>query len=115
MDTQLKKGVLEMCVLHQLSAGDRYGYELMKVIQDVFPDVYDGSIYAILRRLNGEGATQVYLADVPSGGPARKYYHLTPQGRDMLDQLAGEWDQLQARVRLLGIGSACIDRQVETR
>lgn len=51
MDTQLKKGVLEMCVLIRLSRKDMYGYEIMKIIQSVFPEVYDGSIYTILHRI----------------------------------------------------------------
>ena len=67
MDTQLKKGVLEMCVLIRLSRQDMYGYEIMKLIQDVFPEVYDGSIYTILRRIRGEGYTETYMKDVPSG------------------------------------------------
>ena len=101
MDTQLKKGVLEMCILVQLSKLDMYGYEIMKIIQDIFPDVYDGSIYTILRRLKGEGYTETYLKDVPSGGPARKYYRITELGREYCGQIVSEWSRMAERVESL--------------
>jgi PadR family transcriptional regulator PadR len=98
MDTQLKKGVLEMCILIQLSKQDMYGYEIMKIIQDVFPDVYDGSIYTILRRINGEGYTETYMKDVPSGGPARKYYRITPLGKGYCLKVTEEWEKMTESV-----------------
>lgn len=77
MDTQLKKGVLELAILYQLREGEEYGYEIMKRIREEFPDVYEGSVYAILRRLAAEGVAAVSRR--PSGmGPPRKYYSLTP-------------------------------------
>lgn len=103
MDTQLKKGILEMCVLFQLVKLDMYGYEIMKIIKDVFPDVYDGSIYTILRRLNNEGHTETYMKDVPSGGPARKYYRITKIGIEYSNNMNQEWHLLKERVKLLGI------------
>lgn len=101
MDTQLKKGVLEMCILIQLSKQDMYGYEIMKIIQEVFPEVYDGSIYTILRRINGEGYTETYMKDVPSGGPARKYYRVTSLGRDYCKRIISEWDRMSESVKKL--------------
>ncbi len=101
MDTQLKKGVLEMCVLIQLSRHDMYGYEIMKIIQDVFPEVYDGSIYTILRRIRGDGHTETYMKDVPSGGPSRKYYRITPSGRAYCEKLIAEWEKMTESVRKL--------------
>jgi Predicted transcriptional regulators len=101
MDTQLKKGVLEMCVLIQLSRQDMYGYEIMKIIQDVFPEVYDGSIYTILRRIKGEGYAETYMKDVPSGGPSRKYYRITPPGREYCGRIRSEWDGMMMRVEQL--------------
>jgi PadR family transcriptional regulator PadR len=103
MDTQLKKGILEMCVLFQLVKQDMYGYEIMKIIKDVFPDVYDGSIYTILRRLHNEGYTETYMKDVPSGGPARKYYRITIIGVEYSNSMNHEWHSLRERVMLLGI------------
>lgn len=49
MDVQMKKGVLEMCILFQLKDDKMYGYELMKAVWNHFPDVYEGSVYTILR------------------------------------------------------------------
>lgn len=103
MDTQLKKGILEMCILYQLMSKDMYGYEIMKLIQDVFPDVYDGSIYTILRRLNSDGYTETYMRDVPSGGPGRKYYRITPEGRRYSQEMNAQWAELVGRVGKLGI------------
>lgn len=101
MDTQLKKGVLEMCILIQLSKQDMYGYEIMKIIQDVFPDVYDGSIYTILRRINGDGFTETYMKDVPSGGPARKYYRITQSGKEYCMKVTSEWEKMTQSVGML--------------
>ena len=102
MDTQMKKGVLEMCILYQLKDEELYGYELMKSIRLVFPDVYEGSIYTILRRLNATGYTQI--AEKKSlNGPARKYYRLTPTGLEYLDQMLAEWGEILHSVSALGI------------
>lgn len=103
MDAQLKKGVLEMCVLFQLREREKYGYEIMKEITDVFPEVYDGSIYSILRRLNTEGYTDAHMRDVPSGGPPRKYYGITKAGCTYLDDTINEWHNLMKRVKSIGI------------
>ncbi|MFO7153552.1 MAG: PadR family transcriptional regulator [Caldicoprobacter oshimai] len=102
MNTQLKKGVLELCILYQLKDKELYGYQIMKTIKDQFSDVYDGSIYAILRRLNAEGYTQTYTRDSPSG-PARKYYRITPAGIDYLHRMIAEWQKMVEGVRKLGI------------
>lgn len=101
MDTQLKKGVLEMCILLQLKKRDMYGYEIMKIIQDVFPEVYDGSIYTILRRMKSEGYTETYMQDVPSGGPQRKYYHITEEGIAYTLRTVEEWERLTESVQKL--------------
>lgn len=91
-----------MCILFQLTKGELYGYEIMKIIQEVFPDVYDGSIYAILRRLNAEGYTETYMKE-STGGPPRKYYRVTAAGKEYSQNMITEWKQLMKRVELLGI------------
>lgn len=101
MDTQLKKGVLEMCILIQLSSKDMYGYEIMKLIQEFFPEVYDGSIYAILRRIRGDGYTETYMRDIPSGGPSRKYYRITAEGRLYCNSMIMEWERMATSVAAL--------------
>ena len=102
MHTQLRKGVLEMCILHQLQSTEAYGYEIMKVIKEVLPDVYDGSIYAVLRRLNADEKTSVVMKQSPNG-PPRKYYRITTKGRLHLDEITREWARLVAGVKRLGV------------
>lgn len=102
MDAQLKKGVLEMCILYKLKDEELYGYELMKSIRQVFPDVYEGSIYTILRRLNATGHSQI-TQKKSLNGPARKYYGLTPTGLEHLDQMLAEWKAIFHSVSALGI------------
>lgn len=92
-----------MCILFQLIKKDMYGYEMMQIIKEVFPDVYDGSIYTILRRLNKEGHTESYMGDVPSGGPKRKYYQVTASGKEYSASINKEWKQIIENVEKLGI------------
>ncbi len=102
MDAQLRKGILEMCVLHLLKDEPQYGYEIMKTIQGVFPGVYDGSIYAVLRRLRSSGCAETFQGK-SSEGPPRKYYRLTEDGKRRLHDALKEWAVLVRAVRNLGI------------
>ena len=98
----MKKGVLEMCILFQLSKEELYGYEIMKVTQKAFPEVHEATIYCILRRLHGDGYTQTYIGNT-SNGPQRKYYKITPLGMSNLKNSIGEWNSILSAVHLLGI------------
>lgn len=102
MDAQMKKGVLEMCILYKLKDEPLYGYEIMKSVRQVFPDVYEGSIYTILRRLNSTGYTDISQKQSPSG-PARKYYGITQSGQDYLNQMLAEWRTIVSGVSSFGI------------
>ena len=75
MNPQLKKGVLELCVLSQLTKEDKYGYELTDAISREM-SIAAGTLYMILKRLKEAGYVETYLQESASG-PARKYYHLT--------------------------------------
>lgn len=97
MVAQLKKGVLEFCVLHVLSARELYGYEIMKCITASFPDTSEQTVYTILRRLLSDGYTQCYTKE-PASVPPRKYYRLTDAGRDYLARCAADWADLQGAV-----------------
>ena len=55
MDSQLKRGILNICILQLLKQEDRYGYDIIKILQGLFPDTDESTIYAILRRLNKGG------------------------------------------------------------
>lgn len=102
MDAQMKKGVLEMCLLHRLSECSQYGYPLMQEMKRYFPEVNDSSFYVILRRLHKEGLTEIYYGEA-SGGPKRKYYRITDAGRDYLAQAVSDWQAMEAIVHSLGI------------
>lgn len=78
MNTQYKKGVLELCVLSLLQKGDRYGYEISEQLSETI-DIADGTVYPILRKLKSDGLVTTYLQE-ESGGPPRKYYSLTQEG-----------------------------------
>jgi len=90
LNSQLKKGVLELCVLCLLSKKDYYGYELVNEISKNI-QISDGTIYPILRRLNQEGYFETYLQESQEG-PPRKYYRLTKIGMITRDKLIDEWD-----------------------
>lgn len=102
MDAQMKKGILEMCILFQLKDNKLYGYEIMKAIREHFPDVYEGSVYTILRRLNTEKYTEITMVESPSG-PPRKYYGITEDGRIYLAQMTEEWHSVVRGVKSFGI------------
>ncbi|MEK3789730.1 MULTISPECIES: PadR family transcriptional regulator [Paenibacillus] len=87
---QFKKGVLELCVLVLISRQDRYGYELVQAVSK-HVEVAEGALYPLLRRLVTEGYCTTYLQE-SSEGPPRKYYHLTPTGREYMQVLHMEWN-----------------------
>ena len=91
MNVQFKKGVLELCVLSLIARKDCYGYELVELISRNI-EIAEGTIYPLLRRLTKEGFCTTYLAE-STEGPPRKYYRLTPAGREVQRQLLREWEQ----------------------
>ncbi|MFL0249614.1 PadR family transcriptional regulator [Clostridium neuense] len=96
MNTQLKKGILELCVLAVLDKKDCYGYELVNEIsKDI--EISDGTIYPILRRLSKEGYFTTYLQE-STEGPPRKYYRLTELGKETRQKLTDEWENFVKKV-----------------
>lgn len=102
MDAQLKKGVLELCLLLRLSGQPQYGYDVIQTMRKHFPEVTESTFYAVLRRLDKEGAATTFRGEA-SNGPARKYYQLTKAGRERLEQMRADWVQLQGIMAELGI------------
>lgn len=89
MNPQFKKGVLELCVVTQLTDKDKYGYELTEELSQQM-SIATGTLYLILKRMKDEEYVETYL--IESGeGPARKYYHLTEKGRNYQAKLRSEW------------------------
>lgn len=96
MDTQLKKGVLDLCVLSILEKKDHYGYELVqKISKDI--QITEGTLYPILRRLKKEELVQTYLKE-SSEGPSRKYYSLTIRGKQKIKQMKKDWEEFAQKV-----------------
>jgi PadR family transcriptional regulator PadR len=89
MNVQYKKGVIELCVLALLNKRDMYGYEISELISKMI-DISDGTIYPILRKLNSDRFLTTYLSE-ESGGPPRKYYSLTKEGKRELDSQRKDW------------------------
>ena len=91
MNTQMKKGILELCVLSMLGKEDRYGYELTEELSEEM-SIAPGTLYLILKRLKDDERVETYLVESESG-PARKYYHLTQKGLDSLNEQRNDWQQ----------------------
>lgn len=99
MNTQFRKGVLEICVLALISKKDMYGYEIVQNISKVI-EVNEGTIYPILRRLTKEEYFETYILE-SSEGPARKYYKLTELGNKNLKKLTKEWEEFVQAINVL--------------
>ncbi|MGL4383453.1 MAG: PadR family transcriptional regulator [Bacilli bacterium] len=99
MNTQFKKGVLELCLLNLIIEQDEYGYELVNKI-NIYLDVSINTIYPILRRLTNEGLLATY--SIKSGdGKERKYYTITMQGQAYYEKFYLEWDSFNSQVNNL--------------
>lgn len=96
MNIQFKKGVLELCVLSLLLKRDFYGYELVEHISE-YISISEGTIYPLLRKFRNEGYVTNYLEESQEG-PPRKYYTLTPRGKEAYEQLDLEWESFVAGV-----------------
>jgi len=99
--TQLRKGLLEFCVLNAISGGETYGYELVQRLKGMEQlAVTESTIYPILNRLRQNG--YVKLRDAPSAsGPPRQYYSLTRVGRHHVDEMNIYWDELSEALEVL--------------
>ena len=99
MNTQYKKGVLELCVLSLLKKQDRYGYEISEQLSKQI-DIADGTVYPILRKLRSDGLLSTYLQE-ESGGPPRKYYSLTRLGHETYENDRAEYLDFARSIREL--------------
>lgn len=92
--TQLRKGLLELCVLNVVGRERVYGYDIVKQLRDIDTLVMrEGTIYPILSRLRRDGLVKTSLEESPEG-PARKYYELTRRGEQLLAEMNAYWDVL---------------------
>ncbi len=97
LQIQLKKGVLEMCVLALLSRGDNYAYDIASRMADAV-GMGEGTIYPLMRRMQNDGLVSTYLQESGSG-PPRKYYKITKTGAEVLKQQITDWVAFEQAVK----------------
>jgi PadR family transcriptional regulator PadR len=104
IERELRRGSLELIVLHLLAPGEAYGYEIVSKLTEQTNgslEVTDGTLYPVLYRLERAGYVAVRW-ETPERGVPRKYYQLTDEGRDELTRLRDEWTTFaKAMTRLL--------------
>lgn len=103
IEIQLKKGVLDLCVLALLSQHDSYAYEIASRLAAAI-GMGEGTIYPLMRRLQAEGLVETYLEESPAG-PSRKYYRLTEAGHASLASQKAAWGSFAQAVETI-VGGA---------
>jgi PadR family transcriptional regulator PadR len=96
IQTQLKKGALEMCVLALLARGESYAYEIASTLA-VGIGMGEGTIYPLMRRLQADGLVETYLVE-SSSGPPRKYYRLSEAGKKNFTSQQAAWKSFSGAV-----------------
>lgn len=98
MDIQLKRGLLDVCVLAAICGEDSYGY---KIIKDLKPciELSESTLYTILKRL--EGADMLTVRSTEHGGRLRKYYHITEKGLLRIEEFKNEWREIMTIYRFV--------------
>jgi PadR family transcriptional regulator PadR len=96
--TQLRKGLLELCIVNLLAQGELYGYDLVKRVTAIRGVVVtEGTIYPLLSRLRKAGLLETRSEESPNG-PARKYYRLTPAGEQTRQLMNACWRDIEIGV-----------------
>jgi PadR family transcriptional regulator, regulatory protein PadR len=104
--SQLRRGVLQYCVLAQLQDEERYGFELVRTLASVDGmTVTEGTLYPLLARIRRDGLVATNWRD-SSAGPPRKYYALTDRGRTVLAAFIDEWARFRDGVDYLLKGAS---------
>jgi len=96
--SQLRRGVLELCILQVLRGEPSYGYEIVTTLETLGPlAAGENTVYPLLRRLKADGILETFLRDSPTG-PPRQYYRITADGRRRLAALSKEWQLMAGAV-----------------
>ena len=98
MDVQLKRGLLEVCVLAAIKDRDSYGYQIIKDMKP-YVEVSESTLYPILRRL--ETGELLTVRSAEHNGRLRKYYHITPLGLARISGFQKEWDEILSIYRFI--------------
>lgn len=100
--TQLRKGLLDLCVLNAIRRDRMYGYDIVRRLGEIEGlMIGEGTVYPILSRLKEEGLVSTTLEESPDG-PARKYYQLTERGRIRLGEMNARWAAIEDGLAALG-------------
>ena len=91
MDIQMKRGLLDACVLASIRGAPSYGYQIIKDLKP-YVEMSESTLYPILRRL--ETAKLLTVRSAEHNGRLRKYYHITPQGMQRLETFKADWNEL---------------------
>jgi len=102
MDGQLKRGLLDVCVLAAIKDEDSYGY---KIIKDMKPylTLSESTLYTVLKRLETAGMLTVQSAE--HSGRLRKYYHITEEGLDRIEEFKEEWKEIMTIYNFVNRGA----------
>jgi PadR family transcriptional regulator, regulatory protein PadR len=90
---QMRKGILEFCILHIIARGEVYASDMLNELTQAKIIVVEGTLYPLLTRLKNAGFLE-YSWRESTGGPPRKYYKITEQGTQFLNDLNETWDEL---------------------
>ena len=93
MDIQLKRGLLDVCVLAAIKDEDSYGYKIIKYLKP-YTELSESTLYTILKRL--ESAEMLTVRSVEHDGRLRKYYHITAAGLNRIDDFKEDWKEIQS-------------------
>lgn len=93
MDIQLKRGLLDVCVLAAIKDEDSYGYQIIKDMKP-YVEISESTLYPILRRL--ETGEMLTVRSAEHNGRLRKYYHITGQGLQRIEDFKTEWKEIEA-------------------
>lgn len=99
-NAQMRKGVLELCILSIIRKKEVYASDILEVLKENRMIVVEGTLYPLLTRLKNDGYLQYYWEESKSG-PPRKYYKTTVLGEKFLDELIRSWHELQQIVSTL--------------
>lgn len=99
MDAQLRKGILELCVLAVLREQDSYGYQIIKDVSE-YIEISESTLYPILRRLETEGKVESYNTEY--NNRIRKYHRLTELGQRTLQEFANDKEKLTRLIAWIG-------------
>lgn len=100
---QMRKGILEYCILSILSRGDSYAPQIISELKEADMIVVEGTLYPLLARQKNQGLLSYRWEESPQG-PPRKYYMITDLGKEILDQLDQVWDEMVAQIKVIRYG-----------